>query len=93
MATDARGRRVAVQQVPSGEVTYSPTRGLLQVSVPPLGYRRYWLHVLDPGPGAPAGEAADAAGAGDDGVLTNGRLRLRVDRDTGVLASAVTHGR
>ena len=42
------GRRVAVQQVPSGEVTYSPTRGLLQVSVPPLGYRRYWLHVVEP---------------------------------------------
>ena len=26
VATDAEGRRVAVQQVPSGEVTYSPTR-------------------------------------------------------------------
>ena len=56
VATDAEGRRVAVQQVASGEVTYSPTRGLLQVTVPPLGYRRYWLHVVDPDPGAP-GEA------------------------------------
>ena len=77
VATDAEGRRVTVQQVASGEVTYSPTRGLLQVSVPPLGYRRYWLHVLDPEQGAPAGGAVAAARAGDDAVLTNGRLRLR----------------
>ncbi len=91
VASDAEGRRVAVQQVASGEVTYSPTRGLLQVTVPPLGYRRYWLHVVDPGPGAPE-EAADAATAGDDAVLTNGRLRLQVDRETGALASAVSIG-
>ena len=92
VATDAGGRRVAVQQVSSGEVTYSPTRGLLQVTVPPLGYRRYWLHVADPDAGAPPDGKADAAHAGDDAVLTNGRLSLRVDRATGALSSAVTTG-
>jgi alpha-mannosidase len=94
VATDADGRRVRVQQVPSGEVTYSPTRSLLQVTVPPLGYRRYWLHVVDAGTGmgtpddgtepAPAQAAAAAA---DDAVLTNGLVRLRVDRGTGALVS------
>ncbi len=92
VASDAEGRRVVVQQVPSGEVTYSPTRGLLQVTVPPLGYRRYWLHVVDPHAGASTDEVPDAADAGDDAVLTNGRLRLQVDQETGALASAMCFG-
>ncbi len=91
VATDPDGGRVRVQQVPSGEVTYSPTRSLLQVTVPPFGYRRYWLHVADKGAGS-TGYGPDPAEADEDAVLTNGLLRLRVDRDSGALASAVITG-
>ncbi len=91
VATDADGRRVAVQQIPSGEVTYSPTRSLLQVTVPPLGYRRYWLHVADAGAGTP-GDGHEPAGVDGGGVLANGLLRLAVDSHTGALASMVTTG-
>ena len=86
---DADGRRVAVQQVPSGEVTYSPTRGLLQVTVPPLGYRRYWLHVADPGPVA-RGRRPTRRAPTRTRSSRNGRLRLRGRTGTtGALASAV----
>ena len=88
VATDAQGRRVPVQQIPSGEVTYSPTRSLLQVTVPPLGYRRYWLHATDPDAGTPQAGVAPAH-AGADGALGNGLLALRVDTTTGALAEAV----
>ncbi len=91
VATDAQGRRVHVQQVPSGEVTYSPTRSLLQVTVPPLGYRRYWLHATDPDAGTPQ-PGVEPARAGEDGVLGNGLLELRVDTSTGALADAVATG-
>ncbi len=37
VATDAQGRRVHVQQIPSGEVTYSPTRSLLRSRCRPWG--------------------------------------------------------
>ena len=75
-ATDAGGRRVRVQQIPSGEVTYSPTRSLLRVSVPAFGYRRYWLHVVDPASGV--GEAGpEPATATGDGILANGLLRVQ----------------
>ncbi len=90
VATDADGRRVAVQQIPSGEVTYSPTRSLLQVTVPPLGYRRYWLHVADAGAGTR--DDGERAGVDEGAVLGNGLLRLAVDRRTGALASMVTTG-
>jgi len=90
-ATDAGGRRVRVQQVPSGEVTYSPTRSLLRASVPALGYRRYWLHVVDPASGvaAPGVEPATATG---DGTLDNGFLRVNVDMDTGRMVHLVADG-
>ena len=91
VATDAEGRRVPVQQIPSGEVTYSPTRSLLQVTVPSLGYRRYWLHVTDADAGTPQA-GVEPARAGEDGVLRNGLLELRVDTTTGALAGACTTG-
>ena len=91
VATDAQGRRVPVQQIPSGEVTYSPTRSLLQVTVPSLGYRRYWLHATDPDAGTPQA-GVEPARAGEDGVLRNGLLELRVDTTTGALADAVATG-
>jgi len=90
VASDADGRRVRVQPVPSGEVTYSPTRSLLRVTVPALGYRRYWLHVVDPGSGPdPLEEPATAT---EDGVLANGLLRARVDTATGRLVGLAATG-
>ena len=91
VATDADGRRVRVQQIPSGEVTYSPTRSLLNVTAPPLGYRRYWLHVADPGGGneEPSHEPVTAT---EDGMLANGLIRASVDMDTGRLDQLVTSG-
>jgi len=91
VATDEEGRRVHVQQVPSGEVTYSPTRSLLQVTAPALGYRRYWLHVADRDAGTPETDI-EPARAGDDGVLSNGLLQVSVDTTTGEVAGAVTTG-
>ena len=63
-------------------MTYSPTRSLLRVTVPALGYRRYWLHVADPagGEGEPAVEPANAS---EDGGLGNGLVRVEVDLHTG----------
>ena len=92
LATSASGDRYPVQQIPSAEVTYSPTRSLMQLSVPAFGYRRYWLHVTDPDPGAPAGDGPPAAPAADDpaaATLTNGLLRVVVDRRTGALVNLV----
>ena len=90
-ATDADGRRVRVQAIPSGEVTYSPTRSLLQVTVPALGYRRFWLHVVDDGATSPAALPEPARAEGD-GVLANGHLRVQVDTGTGELAHARVTG-
>jgi alpha-mannosidase len=90
VATSASGHRQPVQQIPSGEVTHSPTRSLTQVSVPAFGYRRYWLHVVDPDPGAATGDAPPAAAVTDDPAgptLANGLLRAVVDPRTGALAS------
>ncbi len=89
-ATDADGRRARVQPIPSGEVTYSPHRSLLRVTVPAFGYRRYWLHVSDPGAGDEPGVAPATATA--DGVLANGLVRVRVDMATGRLTEFVTTG-
>jgi len=101
-ATGPDGRQVRVQQVASGEVTYSPTASLLRVPAPGFGYRRYWLHLAEPHEwrpgagaaaasvaGAPAQAAASMAQARDDGVLTNGLVRARVDPRSGRLASLV----
>ncbi len=90
--TDAQGRRVRVQQIPSGEVTYSPTRSLLQVTVPALGYRRYWLHVAEPGGGGDQEPAQEPATAREDGVLTNGPIRASVDLVTGGLVEVMARG-
>ncbi len=92
VATSASGHRQPVQRIPSGEVTHSPSRSLMQVSVPPFGYRRYWLHVTDPDPGAPTGDGPPATSVADDRAgpsLSNGLLRVVVDPRTGALASLV----
>jgi len=94
LATTASGSRQAVQQIASGEVTYSLTRALMQLSVPPFGYRRYWLHVTDPDPGAPTGDSppamtANGADTGTGTTVTNGLLRATVDGASGALVSLV----
>ena len=88
VATDAQGRPVRVQQIPSGEVTYSPTRSLLRVTVPALGYRRYWLHVTDPA-GGDREPVTEPATATEDGILANGLVRVEVDMATGRLVQIV----
>jgi alpha-mannosidase len=93
LVTSASGERFPVQQIPSAEVTYSPTRSLMQLPVPAFGYRRYWLHVADPDPGTAAGEGSPPALAAnaDAGVtLTNGLVRVVVDSVTGALVSLET---
>ena len=95
VATSASGDRQPVQQIPSGEVTYSPTRSIMQLPVPPLGYRRFWLHMVDPEPGAPAGDGPPAAAATEargGATLTNGLLRVVIDPRSGALASLVVAG-
>ena len=92
VVTWATGERQVVQQIPSGEVTHSPTRSIMQLTVPPFGYRRYWLHMVDPDPGAPAGEGppgAIAAEAPGGPSVTNGLLRVVIDPVSGALASLV----
>jgi alpha-mannosidase len=86
VATTAEGGRVPVQQIPSGEVTYSATASVLQAEVPAFGFRRYWLHVIDPDPEADAtADGPPPAQAGADGALTNGLITVTVDHRTGVL--------
>jgi alpha-mannosidase len=95
VATSASDERQAVQQIPSGEVTYRPTRSIMQLAVPPFGYRRFWLHTVDPEPGAPAGDGPPAAAAAEPlggTTLTNGLLRVVVDPLSGALASLVVAG-
>jgi alpha-mannosidase len=92
VATSASGDRHAVQQIPSGEVTYRPTRSIMQLPVPAFGYRRFWLHVVDPEPETPAGNgpaAAPTAGADGGTTLSNGLLRVVIDPRSGALASLV----
>ena len=92
VVTSPSGTRLPVQQIPSGEVTSSPTRSLTQLSVPPFGYRRYWLHMVDPDPEAPvAGGLPAAVVAESPGgtTLTNGLLRAVIDSHSGGLASLV----
>ena len=82
-ATDADGRRVRVQQIPSGEVTYSPTRSLLQCHCPgpwATAGTGSTSPTLRGGDGEPSREPATATG---DGVLANGLIRASVDTDTG----------
>ena len=96
LATSASGDRYSVQQIPSAEVTYSPMRSLMQLSVPAFGYRRYWLHVVDPDPGAPYTDGTSAAVIVDGpsgATLTNGLLRVVIDRFTGALVSLVALAR
>ena len=92
VATTASGTRHPVQQIASGEVTYRPTHSLMQLSVPPLGYRRYWLHMVDPDPEAPVngGPPASVAAEGPGGItLANGLLRVIIDPHSGALTSLV----
>jgi alpha-mannosidase len=67
----------------------------MQLSVPPFGYRRYWLHMVDPDPGTPAGDgrsAAVVAEAPGGTTLTNGLLRVVIDPRSGALASLMVTG-
>ena len=91
LATSASGDRYPVQQVPSAEVTYSPTRSLMQLSVPAFGYRRYWLHASsDPQALADTGPQTALAAQGPTGItLTNGLLRIVVDSRTGAVVSLI----
>ncbi len=92
VATSPSGLREPVQQIPSGEVTHSPTRSIMQLSVPAFGYRRYWLHVVDPDPEAPVGgdpATAVAAEVSGGATLTNGLLRVVIDPRSGALAGLV----
>ncbi len=96
VVTSVSGDRHAVQQIPSGEVTYTPTRSIMQLPVPPFGYRRYWLHVIDPDPDAPPGGSPPAAVAVDASggtTLTNGLLQVVIDPRSGALASLVVGSR
>ncbi len=95
VATSADGERHAIQHIPSGEVTYRPTRSIMQLPVPPLGYRRFWLHAVDPDPGAPMGNEPPAAATADPSggvTLINRFLRVAVDPGSGALASLVVAG-
>jgi len=95
VATSASGDRQAVQQIPSGEVTYRPTRSIMQLPVPPFGYRRFWLHMVDPQPGVPVGDGPPAAATAEPlggTTLTNGLLRVAVDPRSGALASLIVAG-
>ncbi len=89
VATQSGGRRTRIQQVASGEATYSPTRSLMRVSAPAFGYRRYWLHVSAPDGAEPETEAVRVE---EDGTLANGLLRVHIDPDTGRLARVTTTG-
>jgi alpha-mannosidase len=90
VATSAGGERGLVQQVPSGEVTYSPTRSLVQVEVPALGYHRYWLHIFDPEPAPPL--PSMVAAVDPVGVLDNGLVRVTVDRERGTVCGLTGAG-
>lgn len=93
VATHSGGQRTRIQQIASGEATYSRTRSLLRVSAPPFGYRRYWLHVADLGAERePGPDPVTVEEHTDHVVLANGLLRIRVDRATGRLTSAATTG-
>jgi alpha-mannosidase len=90
VATTPSGDREPVQQIPSGEVTYSPTRSLMQLCVPPFGYRRFWLHLTDPDPESPTGRMPPATAAGHPGALatlSNGLLGVAIDPTSGALVS------
>jgi alpha-mannosidase len=92
VATSPDGERHAIQHIPSGEVTYRPTRSLMQLPVPALGYRRFWLHAVDPDPGAQTGTEPPVAATADPSggvALTNGLLRVVVDPRSGALTSLV----
>ncbi len=82
------GAPTAVQLVPSGEVTYSQSRALVEVEVPPFGWRLYWLRLAAPEEGVDP-LVSGAARHGDVGTLTNGRLAAQVDADSGALSSLV----
>jgi alpha-mannosidase len=100
VAIDAGGTRTPVQQLASGEVTYTATRAAFQAEVPAFGWQRYWLRAFEPEDGS-AGPApttsvvtgrpaapADHPTAGDaagDGWMANDRVRCHVDPATGAV--------
>jgi alpha-mannosidase len=85
--TDHVGDFQPLQHAPSGEVTFSPTRTLLQLPLPAMGYRRFWLHATGT-PRLAAPVDSSVARREEDGcghAITNSLLDVGVDAVTGVV--------
>ena len=89
--TDEVGDLQPRQYAPSGEVTFTPSRTLLQLALPAMGYRQFWLHATgSPRPPAPDDpSAAHRAGEGNGHAITNSLLDVGVDSVTGRVQSLV----
>ncbi len=89
--TDEVGDLQPRQYAPSGEVTFTPSRTLLQLALPAMGYRQFWLHATgSPRPPAPDDpSAALRAGDGTGHAITNSLLDVGVDSVTGRVQSLV----
>jgi alpha-mannosidase len=85
--TDGTGDLQPLQHAPSGEVTSTPTRALLQLPLPAMGYRQFWLHFT----GTPRPVAADDSSAvrrdedASGHTIANSLLDVGVDTATGAV--------
>ncbi len=87
VCTDASGTFLDVQHVASGEATYSPSRTLLQLPLPPFGYGRFWLHIAGRKSGSPDDDRL-SVGTEEGGSLCkigNDCLELAIDSNSGVV--------
>ena len=88
--TDEVGDLQPRQYAPSGEVTFTPSRTLLQLALPAMGYRRFWLHATgSPRPAPDDPSAAHARREGHGLAITNSLLDVGVDSVTGRVQSLV----
>ena len=85
--TDAAGTLLEVQQVSSGEATYSHSRTLLQLPLPPFGYRRFWLHAMERPTSAPLDDlpAVTAEKQGSLCTIRNDCLEVEIDSTSGLV--------
>ncbi|MGO9342294.1 MAG: glycoside hydrolase family 38 C-terminal domain-containing protein, partial [Acidimicrobiales bacterium] len=85
--TDTTGTFLEVQHVTSGEATYSRSRTLLQLPLPPFGYGRFWLHIAgrDGGPRVDDRLAVCAEEHGSLCTIENDCLELAIDKTSGVV--------
>ena len=83
--TDSTGRFLEVQQIASGEATYSPSRTLVQLPLPPFGYERFWLHATGRHSGPPVDDrlAVSAESHGSLYTIENDWLELAIDSKSG----------